>query len=296
MAAPSPRDSGETALATLRRAVSHGPDLAGVAETVGDQTLLRLACEVRQVAGHAPRISATAIARLNVSPGGQLSFVLEGAPADQETPSPEYHRQCLDQPAYRGLVCAAITAAEDRVDSLGVQPPTLQHRLVLLRPAALADFELLAALMFLENCPPALATPGLFVRVSAWLGRVARRTSPLQRLRRLLLRSCRWVLNTLMFMTNVDPFSDALVLPHWYMARCLLSSGAPPPVVAALFDTPPGPGPDPGPAAETDCVAYSPDGVMGRPWRSEAFRRALVSWWTSPVAKTRDPDLFVDFE
>lgn len=82
--------------------------------------------------------------------------------------------------------------------------------------------------MYLENCPRSHATPSTFAKVLAWLGVAGRRTSPFERVRCLFLRSCHWVLNTLMFMVHVKPFDDEFVLPHWYMARYLLANNPPP--------------------------------------------------------------------
>ncbi|ADO13821.1 tegument protein UL7 [Saimiriine alphaherpesvirus 1] len=288
-------DPEETALAALKKAVDRDLDIVAVAEEVSGQALLRLVCEVRQVASRAPRLTTTGISRANVTPAGQLSYVLEGAADDQETPSIEYFQQCRSQLAYKGFACAVITASEDRVDSLAPPALVLRHRLVLFRPTALADFELLTVLMYLESCPPDHATPSMFVRLSAWLKRVGRRTSPLQRLRCLLLRSCQWVLNTLMFMAHVEPFSDAFVLPHWYLARCLMAAGETLPIVGALFSAPTI-GPPPQSSTRDDCVAYRHDSIMSRPWKSEVFRRALLDWWASVPNKTRGESLFYCFE
>ncbi|AHM96201.1 tegument protein UL7 [Papiine alphaherpesvirus 2] len=286
----------ETAAAALRRAVAGDRDLVGVAEAISHQALLRMACEVRQTAGRDVRFTATGVARVDVTPDRRLRFVLDGGPADALTASEEYFARCRGQAAHRGFAFAVVLAREDHVYSLCVPPLVLPHRLSVFRPECLEDFELACLLMYLENCPRSHATASAFVKISAWLAAVGRRTSPFDRVRCLLLRSCQWMLNTLMFMVHVEPFDDQYVLPHWCMARYLLEN-SPPPILTALFRAAPSRvfrlpvRPD----ASLECVAYNPDGVLSGGWAAEDFRAGLVAWWSSDGPKTQTTALFYRF-
>lgn len=295
MADPTPADEG-TAAAILKQAIAGDRSLVEVAEGISNQALLRMACEVRQVSDRQPRFTATSVLRVDVTPRGRLRFVLDGSSDDAYVASEDYFKRCGDQPTYRGFAVVVLTANEDHVHSLAVPPLVLLHRLSLFRPTDLRDFELVCLMMYLENCPRSHATPSLFVKVSAWLGVVARHASPFERVRCLLLRSCHWILNTLMCMAGVKPFDDELVLPHWYMAHYLLANN-PPPVLSALFCATPQSSALqlPGPVPRTDCVAYNPAGVMGSCWNSKDLRSALVYWWLSGSPKRRTSSLFYRF-
>lgn len=210
--------------------------------------------------------------------------------------SEDYFKRCCGQASYRGFAVAVLTANEDHVHSLAVPPLVLLHRFSLFNPRDLLDFELACLLMYLENCPRSHATPSTFAKVLAWLGVAGRRTSPFERVRCLFLRSCHWVLNTLMFMVHVKPFDDEFVLPHWYMARYLLANN-PPPVLSALFCATPTSSSFrlPGPPPRSDCVAYNPAGIMGSCWASEEVRAPLVYWWLSETPKRQTSSLFYQF-
>ncbi|BAP00686.1 tegument protein UL7 [Pteropodid alphaherpesvirus 1] len=286
MAAGPPNDS-ETAAAALRHAIAGDRSLVETVETISGQTLLRMACEVRQVASHAPRFSATTIAGISISPCCALSFQLDGAPGDTHTPSQVFFQQCRSQAAYRGFVFAVITAAEDHVNTLAVPPLVLTHRFALFNPTELIDFNLASMLMYLENCPRSHATPSLFVKISTWLGVMSRRTSPLERMRCLLIRSCQWMLNTLMFMVGVDPFDEKFVMPHWYMAKYLLANN-PPSILTALFcAAPSGAFQLPCPISRTDSVAFAAEGILNTAWKADDFRASLIYWWM--FVKTKRP-------
>ncbi|AIA09500.1 tegument protein UL7 [Macacine alphaherpesvirus 1] len=292
MATSTPAEE-ETAAAALRRAVAGDRDLVGVAEAISHQALLRMACEVRQATRHNVRFTATGVVRVNVTPDHRLHFVLDGCPDDALTASDAYFARCRDQSAHRGFAFAVVLAKEDHVHSLCIPPLVLPHRLSVFWPERLEDFELACLLMYLENCPRAHATASAFVKISAWLAALGRRTSPFDRVRCLLLRSCQWMLNTLMFMVHVEPFDEQYVLPHWCMARYLLANN-PPPILTALFRAAPSrvfrlPVQ---PKTNLECVAYNSQGVLAAGWASEDFRAGLVSWWSSDAPKTQTSALF----
>ncbi|AFR32448.1 tegument protein UL7 [Leporid alphaherpesvirus 4] len=281
-------------MAALRCALAGRRDVMNVAEMVGDQTLLRMACEVHEIAARVPRFSTTNVRRLAVTTSFSIRVFLDGAAGASDISSSEYFEACKAQRAYRGFVVAVITAAEDRVGCLAIPPVMLPHRFALLCPDNLTDFELACMLVYLENCPRDHITPSSSVIISSWLSWVGKKTSPLNRTRCLLIRSCQYMLNTLMFMCRLGPIDERFVLPHWAMALYLLS-GSPPPIVAALFSaaSPPAFRLSSVPF-RTDCFAYRSDGVLSAAWRSDEFRHALVSWWHSEPRRAPGPPLFQD--
>ncbi|QPO25140.1 tegument protein UL7 [Bovine alphaherpesvirus 2] len=300
MASAPPENTGcethhedeEPAMASLKRAIAGRRDVVAVAEMIGEQTLLRMACEIHEIAARVPRFSTTNVRRVVISTSHTMRVVLDGDPSDADVSSEVYFAACRDQRAYRGFAFAVITAAEDRVGGFSVPPVSLQYRFSLFHPTELVDFELSCLLVYLENCPRDHATPSAFVKISSWLGRVGRETSPLNRMRCLLLRSCHWMLNTLMFMCHLMPFSERFVLPHWCMSRYLLA-GNPPPLVVAMFSAPPvSKFSLPNAPFRVDCVAYRADGVLSAAWRADAFRHALVYWWHGESRRKPSPPLF----
>ncbi|AMB17045.1 tegument protein [Macropodid alphaherpesvirus 1] len=289
---PHPPDDDETAITVLKQALHGNRCLADVAELISSQTLLRLACEIHQIAAHTPRFSASNIIHVHITPCLELRLTLGGGIKDVTVSSKEYLQQCKKQPAYQGMAFAVITATEDRVYDLSIPPMLLQHRFCLFYPSELLDLELAIMLMYLENCPAPHATSSTFVKISAWLGAIERRTPPAHRMRSLLLRSCRWILNTLMHMVSLTPFDKQRVLPHWFMAKQLLVDN-PPSIIAALFH------PDPAQAFKlptsnlrTECVVSTADGVLGPIWRSEGFKQSLMYWWLHTTHHQTTDNLF----
>ncbi|QOD40166.1 tegument protein [Macropodid alphaherpesvirus 4] len=276
---PRPPDDDESAITVLKQALDGTRCLADVATQISEQTLVRLACEIHQITAHDPRFSASNIINVNITPCLGLMLTLGGGVEGVTVSSKEYLQQCRKQPAYKGMAFAVMTANEDRVYALSVPPILLQHRFCLFYPSKLLEFELAMMLMYLENCPTSHATSSAFVKISAWLGVIERRTTPADRVRTLLLRSCRWILNTLMHMVGINPFDKNRVLPHWVMAKLLLVKN-PPSIITDLF-LPHSAKAFKLPTANlrTECVVSTADGVLGPLWRNEDVKHSLMYWW-----------------
>ncbi|QPI70166.1 tegument protein UL7 [Equid herpesvirus 6] len=257
----------------------------------------RFVCEVREVEGLPPSFTTTSVASLRVDgASGKLLLTLDGR--DAETACEDYMRECLALPAFKGFSFFVVTPLEDRVNTLGVAPILLRHRMVLFRPANLTDFTLCVLQMYLESCCDERATSSLFVQVEVFLRRLARTVTPVAKMRKLMYVGVSWVFNTLMSVTSHNPFDQSRVLPNYAMAKMLVGGAKnPPAILEAIYNA--GYGSRLTPRSLRRCpagVMRCRKALLNAPLFTQIVVDTLYSWWVASSEKLGPSSLYVLYD
>ncbi|ABF21626.1 unknown [Human alphaherpesvirus 3] len=266
-----------------------GLDVSDVIEDLRIQAIPRFVCEAREVTGLKPRFLANSVVSLRVKPEHQETVLVVLNGDSSEVSCDRYYMECVTQPAFRGFIFSVLTAVEDRVYTVGVPPRLLIYRMTLFRPDNVLDFTLCVILMYLEGIGPSGASPSLFVQLSVYLRRVECQIGPLEKMRRFLYEGVLWLLNTLMYVVDNNPFTKTRVLPHYMFVKLLNPQpGTAPNIIKAIyscgvgqrFDLPHGTPPCP------DGVVQVPPGLLNGPLRDSEYQKSVYFWWLNRTMVT----------
>ncbi|QFU14595.1 tegument protein [Psittacid alphaherpesvirus 5] len=202
----------------------------------------------------------------------------------------DYFRDHIKTEYYRGFVFTIVMITEDRVATLGLMWPMVLRRMRLYRPETKLDFFLCLLAMYLENIPSGVLTKLHAERLNAILHHLrSRRYTSMAPLTELLFNGIEWLLNTLMYMNNLEPFAREFVLPHYDIIQPMLdvSNADIKPLLEALyynhahFETDFGAN-----IPIRDIVIRHPSHVEFRPSdlnklysNKNLFKRLLYIWW-----------------
>nr|UNP64276.1 tegument protein UL7-like protein [Phocid alphaherpesvirus 1] len=244
----------------------------------------------------APVISTTSITNLRVESGTyKLMLTLEGR--FEEISCEEYMKECINQAEFKGFVFFVITPIEDKVYSLSIGEIILKNRIVLFNPEDLVDFQLCILQMFMENCTIKEATSSIFVQIYTLLKKLQKNISPSTKFKNLLFTGVNWVLNTLMYSMNHNPFDNNFVLPHHMFVKLILDKN-PPSILKAIFITG---------SSEKFKIPQNtvkcPDGViktnsaiLNKQLQSQVIRTILYQWWYETEKKLTPDMLFIMYK
>ncbi|AII80749.1 ORF55 [Equid alphaherpesvirus 1] len=258
----------------------------------------RFVTEVREVPGLPPSFTTTSVTDMRVDASSEkLMLTLDGQEGS-EISCETYMRSCLDLPAFKGFSLFVVTPLEDRVNVLGVAPVILSHRLVLYRPTDLIDFTLCIIQMYLENCSTKRATSSLFVQIECILRNISKTITPLLKMRRLMYIGATWTLNTLMCVTNHNPFDQARVLPNYMMAKMLLGQKSnTPAILDAIYSA------GYRQTLSKRPITPCPSGVLrcnkahlNAPLCTKVVADTLYSWWTATDEKPVPESIYVLYD
>ncbi|AIL02972.1 tegument protein UL7 [Equid alphaherpesvirus 3] len=281
----------------IEATASNDEAVAALVESLVWHATPRFVCEVREVDGLPPSFTTTSVSNMRVDGAtGRLMLTLNGC--DAEIACEEYMRECLDLPAFRGFSFFVVTPLEDRVNTLGVAPILLRHRMVLFRPTNLTDFTLCIVQMYLENCCRERATSSLFVQVEVFLRRLARTITPVSKMRKLMYVGVSWVFNTLMSVTSHSPFDQSRVLPNYMIAKMLLGGAEnPPAILEAIYNA--GYGSKLTPKSLKRCpagVMRCQKALLNAPLFTQVVADTLYSWWVASSEKLGPSSLYVLYD
>ncbi|QEG54097.1 Cytoplasmic envelopment protein 1 [Cacatuid alphaherpesvirus 2] len=151
----------------------------------------------------------------------------------------EYYDMCLEMETHLGFAFSVITAVEDRVGTLSVTWPDMLDRIHIFQPETQVDFSLCVICMYLENIFTEDVTLSNCIMLKAAIDKLKRKITYDMKLAALLANGCEWLLNTLLAIHDLPTFDENLVLPHYGVAKPLMSVECDglKELVKALYDT-----------------------------------------------------------
>ncbi|AQX83366.1 tegument protein UL7 [Canid alphaherpesvirus 1] len=280
----------------LEASLTTNSEIQSITQKLVHHTLPRLICEVREVKGLDPVISTTSISGLRVESGTyKLILTLEGR--HEEISCEEYFLECLNQDEYKGFIFFLITPSEDKVYSLSIGEVILKNRIVLFKPDDFITFQFCILHMFLENCTIKTATSSIFVQIYTLMKRLHKKISPCMRFENLLFNGLNWILNTLMYSIDHNPFDINFVLPHHILAKLLLNNN-PPSILNAIFMI--------GSSEKYKIpqnVIKCPNGViktspaiLNKQIQLQIIKNVLYNWWYKSKEKLTPSSLFIMYK
>lgn len=135
----------------------------------------------------------------------------------------DYFEAYLEMDNHVGFVFSVITTNEDRIGTLGLTWAEMLGRMYIIQPDTLTDFTLCVLCMYLENIPKNEVSMSHCIMIKAALDKIKRTISFDAKVTALLVNGCEWLLNTLLFMHDLATFDQKLVLPHYSVAKPLMS-------------------------------------------------------------------------
>ncbi|AAQ73739.1 unknown [Psittacid alphaherpesvirus 1] len=202
----------------------------------------------------------------------------------------DYFDAYLEMDNHLGFVFSVLTGAEDRVGSVALTWTELIDRMYVIQPNTSVDFSLCVLCMYLENVAEEDVTLSHCVMLKAALDKLKRKITFHAKVAALLANGCEWLLNTLMAMHDLPAFDRELILPHYGVAKPLMSveSEGLEELIRGLYDTHtitvinmPEPG-----HSDVQIMLEARKSTLNRVYENgNYYSRVLRLWWNTPLKR-----------
>lgn len=266
--------------------LSRGLPTAELVRTVVMHAIPRFFFEIRTAPNMPVSFTADSVTRVFVKrDGSEIALELvSGTTMTME----DYFDEYLEMANHLGFVFSVITSAEDRVGSLSLTWAEVVDRMYIIQPNTLVDFSLCVLCMYLENIAAEDVTLSYCVMLKAALDKLKRKITFHAKIAALLANGCEWLLNTLMAMHDLPSFDRDLILPHYGVAKPLMSveSEGLEELIRGLYDTHaitvinmPEPG-----HSDIQIILEARRSTLNHIYENgNYFSRVLRMWWNAPL-------------